>query len=148
LVYDSLVTSYRDQLQDLVALFGSNRRAADFLGVSHSQLPTWRDGSTPSDKNLQRIADGAAIVRLLRDNGLDDAQILTALNSIWPELDGRPVELVRSGAGRAVLAAAAGRYSATDPVVQSATAPDLVEALRALAAAAAASAAALSEGVA
>ena len=125
-------------------LFGSNRRAAEFVGVSHSQLPGWLAKAVPSNRSLQRIVDSAAVIQGLRDYGLDDDQILTELNSIWAELEGRrPATLVRIGAASDVIAAAAVRYAGADSAALPATAPELAEALRVLAAAAAASAAAL-----
>lgn len=140
--------SYRDQLDNLARLFGSARRAAEFLAVSHSQLRSWLDVAVPTEKNLRRIVDGAAVVKALRAKGLDDIQILTELSSIWPELDGRPAELVRAGAAADVLAAVAARYTPAAPVEDPAKVPELVDALLALAAAATASAAALSRGAA
>ena len=127
-----------------MTLFGSNRRTAEFLGVSHSQLPVWVAKAVPSAKNLQRIVDATAVVRALRDKALDDDQILTELASTWPELGGRrPAELVRSDAVNDVLAAAAVRYGAAESAALSASGPELAETLRALAVAAAASAAVL-----
>lgn len=143
------VESFRDQLRSLVALFGSNRRAAEFLGVSHSQLPAWLAKAVPSDRTLQRIVDGAAAVKALQNKGLDDDQILTELNSTWPELGSRrPAELARSGAASDVVTAVALRYAAAEPAAPPATARELAETLQALAVAAAASAAALARGAA
>jgi hypothetical protein len=140
--------SFRDQLRALVELFGSARRAADFLGASPSQLRSWLDTAVPSDRNLRKIVDGVAVIDGLRRQGLDDAQLLTMITSIWPELRARPVDLVREGSSAEVLAAVAARYEPAAAPEEPAMIPELVDALLALAAAATSSATMLSRGAA
>jgi hypothetical protein len=143
----TMAESFQDQLADLVDLFGSNRRAAQFVGVTHSSFPTWLAGAVPSARTLQRIVDGSAVVKRLREHGLNNHQLVTELHSLWSELNARPAELVRAGAATAVLEAIAAR-NGTPPTSQThlVDAPaDLATALRALAAAAAGCANALAQ---
>lgn len=129
--------SFQAQLAELARLFGSNRRAAEFIGLTHSRFPAWMAGELPSAKSLERIVDGAAVVTHLRDRRLSDAEILTELHSLWPELNARPSELVRAGGAATVLEAIATRYPTPALPVET---DDLAAALRVLAQAAAASA--------
>ena len=145
---DAVAESFQTQLEDLVRLFGSNRRAAEFLGLTHSRFPAWLAGDLPSARSLQRIVDGASVIEQLRAHGLSAPELMTQLHSLWPELSARPVDLVRTDAARAVLDAVTLRYgaAATLQANPEGPAPDLAAALQALAAAAAASAAALIRG--
>ncbi len=140
--------SYREHLAALVRLFGSARRAADFIGVSHSQVTAWIRGSAPREKSVRQIADATAVVSHLRAHGLDDVEIVTTLNTTWPELEGRPGDLVREGKAADVVAAITVRYAPHARQLVAPGEPGLVDALLALAAAAQASAAALGQGVA
>ncbi len=139
---------FPELLADLIAVFGSNRRVADFLGVSHSQVPSWVAGALPAKRNLERISDGAAVLRSMRARGLDNEQVVTELHAVWAELDGRPADLVSSGAATSVLKAIAERYPERPDLVDSNARADLAAALRALASAAASSADALAHGAA
>jgi hypothetical protein len=135
--------SFQDQLVDLVAVFGSNRRAAEFIGLTHSRVPAWIAGEVPSANSLERIVDGASVIKQLRTHGLGNRAIVTELHSMWPELGARPVELVQAGEVPAVLDAITARYGVPTPFASPA---DLAAALQALAQAASASAVALAQG--
>jgi hypothetical protein len=137
---------YPAQLHDLVRLFGSERRAAEFVGVSHSQVAGWMRGGGAREGSVRRIADAGGVVKALRDQGLDDTAVITAVNTNWPELGGRPGDLVRVGRAAEVLAAIELRYAAPEENDVREAEPSLVEALLALAVAAEASAAALNRG--
>jgi len=67
---------YPAQLQELVRLFGSERRAAEFFGVSHSQVAGWMRGGGARG-SVRRIADAGGVVKALRDQGLDDTAVIT-----------------------------------------------------------------------
>lgn len=140
LVFGGMPKSFQAQLAELARLFGSNRRAAEFIGLTHSRFPAWMGGELPSERSLERIVDGAAVVKELRDRRLTDAEILTELHSLWSELNARPAELVRAGGAATVIEAIATRYAT--PQMPDAT-DELAAALRLLAQAAAASADAL-----
>ena len=143
-----MAESFRELLTDLVAVFGSNRRVADFLGVSHTQIPSWAAGALPAKRNLERITDGAAVVRLMRAAGLDNEQVVTELHALWPELGARPADLVSAGGAVSVREAISSRYPGRPDRTHVETHADLAVALRALALAAASSAEALARGAA
>lgn len=135
-----------DQLDALVDALGSDRKAAAFVGVSHTQFGPWRGGSAPSARSLTRIGDGVAVVARLRAHGLTRGEIRSALQSLWPELDDRrPGTLIAAGETKAVLDAIDARHGGPPASTQLESPADLVAALRMLAFAAAASAEALAK---
>jgi len=136
--------SLADQLGVLVEALGSDRQAAAFVGMSHTQLGAWRGGASPSRRSLTRIADGVAVVEALRAHGLRQAEIRAELYSLWPELTDRPAALVAAGKTRRILDVIPERFGDRQPALLDASPADLVAALRTLAAAAVASADALS----
>jgi hypothetical protein len=140
-----LAATLPDQLDVLVAVLGSERTAAEFIGVSHSQFGAWRRGASPSMRSLSRIADGVAVINRLRAFGHGDVEVRSELYSLWSNLHERPAVLVAGGDAKAVLAAISARFgdSAVAKPVDSLV--DLVATLRALAAAAAESADALTK---
>lgn len=139
--------SIQDQLSRLAFVFGSDRKAAEFIGVSHTQFSAWRSGAAPRDRGRARIADGASVVDRLRAHGLSEHELITELRSSWPDLNARPAELVAMGESAAVLQAIDAKYGRPSLLSAIEVAPDLVTALRTLAAAAAASAEALDQEV-
>jgi hypothetical protein len=142
---DDMGDTYASQLRELVALFGSQRRVATFAGLGHSQVSRWISGGRARESSVRQIADAAGVVDALRTRGLNGPAVVTAVNTIWPELDGaRPTELVAAGRAADVLAAVDRRYSFAKQPNEPDAGPPLVDALLALAAAARASAAALS----
>jgi hypothetical protein len=136
-----------DQLDVLVDTLGSDRKAGAFVGLSHTQFGAWRRGAPPSQRSLTRIADGVAVIDLLRAHGLAPDEIRGELLSVWAEVGERPAALVASGKTKTLLDAIPVRF-ASGPSTKPLESPvDLVAALRALATAAAASADALTKEV-
>lgn len=138
--------SVPDRLALLAEVFRSDRKAAAFLGVSHTQFPAWRAGATPAARSLTRITDGVAVIERLRAHGFSSDEILTELHSVWQELKDRPAAFVGKGESQPVMDAIDARYGEPSAAPKIETPADLVAALRALAVAAAASADALAQG--
>lgn len=105
-------------------------------------------GGSARETSVRHIADAASVVDALRERVLDDAAVVTAVNTSWSELgSARPAELVPAGRAADVLVAVEQRYPVAEQPDGTDAEPSLVDALLALAAAAQASATALSRGL-
>ena len=99
--------STAEKVQALSRDFGSQRRLADMLGVNPAQITRWRRGEGVDDLNAGRVD----LLELVMASLLRVYTVAAAerwLLGVNPSLgDRRPVDLIRRGQAREVLAAIA-----------------------------------------
>jgi uncharacterized protein (DUF2384 family) len=102
-----------DKVVALSRDFGSQRRVADLLGVDPAQLTRWRRGQGIDPDNAERLdlleLVMSSLLRLYEPPAA--ASWLVGLN---PQLgDRRPIDLIRAGRAREVIAAIAAERAAS-----------------------------------